>query len=238
MKGCLLIHGFTGGPHDVEPLARYLKENTDWYVVTPTLPGHGRKLRLKGIFYYEWVLSAEEELKELLQICDEVFVIGFSMGGMIASYLTVRFPVDKLVLLSAALYYVNPRQLGKDIKHMMKDAVTGSLFENELFRRYQRKIAATPISATAQFRKLVNDLKKYLPNVLVPTLIVQGLNDGVVPPRAAQTLHDIIGSREKQLVFLEKAQHIICHCEENQQLFVDIVSFLLAKGKGSAIVHN
>ncbi|GAA0322090.1 alpha/beta fold hydrolase [Bacillus carboniphilus] len=226
MIGCLIIHGFTGGPHEVEPLEEFLKQHTNWHVVSPTLPGHGEKLRLKGIFYYEWVRTAEEELKELLQVCDTVYVVGFSMGGMIASYLTVKYPVAKLVLLSAALYYINPRQLGIDIKNIMKDAMRGTLLQNELFQRYKRKIASTPISATTQFRKLVKDLRQHLPNVTAPTMIVQGLDDGVVPPKAAHVLHDSIGSEEKKLLFLEKAQHIICHCEEKDDLFQDILSFL------------
>lgn len=226
MNGCLLIHGFTGGPHEIAPLEEYLRQKTDWHIVSPTLPGHGERLRLKGIYYYEWVRSAEEELKELLQICDTVYVVGFSMGGMIASFLAVKYPVAKLVLLSAALYYVNPRQLGLDIKHIMKDAMRGNLLESELFQRYKRKIASTPLSATTQFRKLVKDLKRYLPNVHAPTMIVQGLDDGVVPPKAAYALHNSIGAAEKKLLFLEKAQHIICHCEEKDVLFQDILSFL------------
>lgn len=234
MIGCLIIHGFTGGPHEVEPLDDFLKQQTTWYIVSPTLPGHGEKLRLKGIFYYDWVQSAEEELKELLQICDKVYVIGFSMGGMIASYLTVKYPVSKLVLLSAALYYVNPRQLGYDIKNIVKDAMRGTLLQNELFIRYKRKIASTPISATTQFRKLVKDLKQYLPNVHVPTLIVQGMDDGVVPPKAAYALHESIGATEKKLLLLDRAQHTICHCEEKELLFQDILSFLEGNQKNSS----
>ncbi|KPD00014.1 hypothetical protein LR69_01687 [Geobacillus sp. BCO2] len=40
MIGCLCIHGFTGSPEEVAPLADYLRERTDWVIETPTLPGH------------------------------------------------------------------------------------------------------------------------------------------------------------------------------------------------------
>ena len=62
MIGCLCIHGFTGAPYEVEPLAQYLKQKTDWNVQSVTLPGHGDELQLKGILYQEWIATAELEL--------------------------------------------------------------------------------------------------------------------------------------------------------------------------------
>ncbi len=144
MIGCLLIHGFTGSPFEVEPLAQSLRSRTDWKIAVPTLPGHGDELSLKGIKHTEWMNHAERELKALLKECDTVYVVGFSMGGLIASYLASLYPVEKLVLLSAAAYYVNPRQLALDIKEMMKDTVKGKLKENELFRRYTKKSKQHP----------------------------------------------------------------------------------------------
>ena len=115
MIGCLCIHGFTGAPDEIEPLVHFLNGHTDWKLVVPTLPGHGEMLELKGVQYGQWISHAEKELEKLLQTCEKVYVVGFSMGGMIASYLAVHFPVEKLVLLSAAAYYVNPKQLAVDI---------------------------------------------------------------------------------------------------------------------------
>lgn len=100
MIGCLCIHGFTGAPYEVEPLTQYLKQKTDWNVQSVTLPGHGDELQLKGILYQEWIATAELELLSLYRTCDTIFLIGFSMGGMIASYLAAKYPVARLVLLS------------------------------------------------------------------------------------------------------------------------------------------
>ncbi|WML50198.1 alpha/beta fold hydrolase [Neobacillus sp. PS3-34] len=155
MIGCLCIHGFTGAPYEVEPLVEYLKEQTDWLFSVPTLPGHGDNLSLKGIKYQQWIEYAEEELKKLLANCDQVYVIGFSMGGLIASYLAANYNIDKLVLLSAAAYYINPRQLVLDLKNVLIDTVQGNIAKNELFLRYKRKIIQTPLEATLQFRRLV-----------------------------------------------------------------------------------
>ncbi|MFZ7947030.1 MULTISPECIES: alpha/beta hydrolase [Bacillaceae] len=229
MIGCLLIHGFTGAPYEVEPLASFLEENTDWLFSVPTLPGHGEPGALKGVRYQEWIDCAEAELKKLNEACKVVYVIGFSMGGLIASFLAAKHPVDKLILLSAAAYYVNPRQLGADIKKIILDSFQGNLQENELFHRYKRKITETPLAATLQFRKLVSSVKPLLGQVKVPTLIAQGDCDGIVPPKSAEYLYQTIGAKQKKLTYIKDSKHHICHCEERSALFSQVLDFLMER---------
>ncbi|MEI2400785.1 alpha/beta hydrolase, partial [Paenibacillus phytohabitans] len=99
---------------------------------------------------------------------DKVFVVGFSMGGLIAGYLATRYPIQKLVLLSAAAYYINPKQLVADIKIMLRDGLNKTLHKNELFLRYKKKIVDTPLSATIEFRKLVQRVRPELHHIKVP----------------------------------------------------------------------
>lgn len=227
MIGCLCIHGFTGDPSEVAPLIDHLKQKKNWHFSVPTLPGHGKSLKeLKSIEYNEWIEHAENELKKLMDTCDKVYVIGFSMGGLIASYLAVHYPVDKLVLLSAAAFYVSPKQLSKDFFDMLKDAVKGGIHNNELYNRYKRKITETPITATFQFQKLVKKVRPLLRQVNVPTLIAQGECDGIVPPKTAQYVYDHIAAQEKKLIYIKNAKHLICHCHEREQLFAEVEDFL------------
>ncbi|MFF2448779.1 alpha/beta hydrolase [Neobacillus sp. NPDC058068] len=229
MIGCLCIHGFTGAPYEVEPLVGYLQERTDWVFSVPTLPGHGELSSLKGIHYQEWIDHAGGELGKLSEICDEVYVIGFSMGGLIASYLAANYPVKKLILLSAAAYYINPKQLAADIKMAFLDSLHGNLRDNELFLHYKRKITETPFAATLQFRRLVTFIKPLLNQVKVPTLIAQGECDGIVPPKSAEYLYRTIGAKEKKLLFIKQSKHLICHCEENTALFSQVLDFLMER---------
>lgn len=37
--GLLCIHGFTGGPYEIEPFAQNIEEKTDWIVKVPTMGG-------------------------------------------------------------------------------------------------------------------------------------------------------------------------------------------------------
>lgn len=226
MIGCLFIHGFTGAPYEVEPLANYIKEKTDWLVKVPTLPGHGVTLSLKGHTYNEWVTYAEQELIALMKEVDEVYVIGFSMGGVIASYLAANYQVKKLVLLSAAVYYVNPKQLVLDCKEMIKDLLNGNINENELFNRYKKKMVETPLRSTIEFQKLVKKVKPYLKKLTLPVLIIQGECDGIVPVKSAHYLYKTIPSEEKKLMLLPFSKHHVCHGEDYEDLKEYVEKFL------------
>src|SRR5690606_40857640 len=115
MIGCLLIHGFTGGPYELGPLAEYLKEQTDWHIDTPTLTGHGKELQLENTTYKDWITDAENTLRKMTAKYDEIYIVGFSMGGMIAAYLAAKYNVDKLVLLATAGKYLDFKQIRADI---------------------------------------------------------------------------------------------------------------------------
>ncbi|WP_458415013.1 alpha/beta hydrolase [Schinkia sp. CFF1] len=228
MIGCLCIHGFTGSPFEVAPLAKFLKENTNWLVEMPTLPGHGGELgRLKGVAYQEWIREAEQSLQGMLVKCSTVYLVGFSMGGVISGYLAAKYPVKKLVLLSAAAYYVNPKQLLLDLKEMATEGMRGTLNSNELYLRYRKKIKETPITATLQFQKLVKELKPNFAKIEVPTLIVQGELDGIVPKKSASYLYKTIPSKERELIYLPKSKHLVCHDQDKDQLFAAVERFLL-----------
>ncbi|HEO8420240.1 alpha/beta hydrolase [Niallia sp. FSL W8-0635] len=226
MTACLCIHGFTGSPMEVEPLAEYIQDHTNWECVIPTLPGHGKELRLEGIMFNEWLQHAEESLKDLLKRHEIVYVIGFSMGGLIASYLATKYPVKKLILLSAAAYYINFVQLQKDIRIICADFFRGRMKENEQFTRYMNKIKSTPLAATIQFRKLVQYVKPLLSNIHVPTLIAQGEKDGIVPLKSASYIYNTIRAENKKIIYVEESKHLICHCERRETLFQEIITFL------------
>ncbi len=224
--GCLLLHGFTGGAYEVNPLARYLREHTDWIISVPVLPGHGRNLRLHDTNAVEWITYAEEELKRLYMYCDEIYVVGFSMGGLIAAYLTIHYPVKKLVLLSAAALYINPKQIFSDVGTVISDTIRRRLNENEWFGHYKYKLFHTPIRSTREFRRLASYVVPLLPKIRVPVFIAQGQMDGIVPPKAARFVYDRVGTYQKRLYLSKSSKHLICYGSDCDRLFHEIAFFL------------
>lgn len=227
MTGCLVIHGYTGGPYEVEPLTTYLKEQTNWEIVVPTLPGHGKMLTLKGTTHDKWIKTAENALQELKDKYDQVYLIGFSMGGMIAAYLAGKFKIDKLVLLATAGKFISLRQLTLDVGEVIIDGLKGSLGDNQYYTRYRRKFGKIPFKANMEFLKLIKYTKGYLKHIESPVFIAQGCQDSIVPPKAASYLDkQITTSERKEIVLFERSDHLICLGEDKDILNTMVHSFL------------
>lgn len=226
MKGCLIIHGYTGGPYEVKPLAQYLEKNTDWDIKVPILPGHGETLQLEDITYDAWIEKAEKVLMQMMAMCDEVYVIGFSMGGMIAAYLAAHYDVDRLVLLATARKYISFRRLSSYIGQLIGERFKGSLDNNEVYTHYKSKIKMVPFRANIEFMKLVNETRRHLRDVHTPVLIAQGQQDMIVPVSSATYLDKEIGSEHKEVILFEQSNHLICLGSDRKVLNKKILTFL------------
>ncbi|GGA90192.1 alpha/beta hydrolase [Ornithinibacillus halotolerans] len=227
MIACLLIHGYTGGPYELGPLADYLDKHTDWHIVVPTLAGHGTELQLEDTTYKDWIDSAEKSLIQLTSKYDQIYLIGFSMGGMIAAYLAAKYNVKKLVLLAAAGKYLDFKQIHKDIHGFIKERLKGDLQHNKLFNHYKNKLPQVPFKSSFEFMKLVNYTRPYLKEVEVPVLIAQGLQDGLVPYKTAYYFDEEIKSKQKELVLLDRSKHLLCLGEDKDTVNQMVYEFLI-----------
>jgi esterase/lipase len=216
---CLLLHGFTGGPYELEPLADHLQRSGRTCSV-PVLPWNGNLLPKTGrVHWTDWVEAADEQARQMSPAGETFDLIGFSMGGMLAAYLASRYPVRKLVLLNAAVIYVSPGHFAREFTERWKRGDRSSI----------EKMRGTPIQAAWQFTRLVRHLKPELPKVKVPTFIAQSERDEVIHPQSARYIYGkLTGPRE--LHFFAKSNHLICLGPEAKDLFVRVERFLDKEG--------
>lgn len=230
MKGCLLIHGFTGSPYEVSPLAEHLETHTDWLIRTPTLAGHGdTKDSLKETSWKDWVTSAERELEKMVKRCEEVFVIGFSMGALIAAHLATKYPIAKLVLLSPAVYHMDAQRLVKEVSGTVKDFFHHQTSAIEHLQKYKRKLGSTPLKAVMNFKKIVKELRPVFGDIQVPILIIHGEKDNIAQPEGAQYIYNKVQSEEKEILLLQHSRHVVCRDCEIDIIFDKVEQFLLSK---------
>jgi len=228
-KGCVLIHGFTGSPREIEVIANHLKK-FDIKVSTPTLPGHGYPLNKKDMNRFgwkDWVEAAESALLEMIEQVEEVYLVGFSMGGIIAAYLSTKYSIKKLVLLSASVYYLSMKRFLKDFFEGLRHQTI-----SDHFQHYFYKISHTPLKSAINFRRLVKTLIPYIQQVKVPTLIIQGELDDLVDPKSAVYIFKTISSQEKYLYFLSKSKHIIGLDVEKEKVVQLVQDFFFPKEGG------
>lgn len=224
--GVLFIHGFTGGTFEVRPFVNYVRSKTDWLISVPTLPGHGVKLELGKASASTWLMEAELAIRKLAQQVDRVIVVGFSMGGLIAMYLALRYKIDKLVLLSAAAKYISPRILLADIGIMLAESIRKKYPPNTFYHLYDYKLTHTPFRATLEFLRIVKTVKPYYERIQTPVCIVQGMKDGIVPFSSAVHLYEKLGSEKKVFIKSAFGKHHICYSDDCDKWFGKALRFM------------
>lgn len=233
MAGCLVIHGFTGGPYEVEPLTNYLNEHTEWEVVALRLSGHGlgdgTELSLENVSYKDWLKEAEEAYFYLKNKYQDIYLVGFSMGGMIATYLAAKYTCKKLVLLSASRKYVSLPQIGLDLLGFAQKAVRKELKEDPLFNHYRSKRGYVPAKAVREFLKCMKFTKPYLRKIYCPVFIAQGMQDGIVPYKTVHYLDKEIPV-EAEIIYFHDSKHLICLGEDKEIVIQAVYRFLKREG--------
>ncbi|MDF2923361.1 MAG: esterase/lipase [Paenibacillaceae bacterium] len=220
-RACLLLHGFTGGPYEVMPLAQALTA-AGWDCRVPVLPGHDPCLNgLGNVRCEDWIQMVCREAEELERKYGGFDLVGFSMGGMLAVFLAARYPVRRLALLGAAAIYVSP---GRLIRYWLE--YRGSGRHNRQQQLLHNKAKQTPLSATLEFMKVVHLARPDLKRIRIPVLIVQGLRDQIVHPVSARYLSKRMPG-ETQVVYFPKSKHLLCLDSESEQVIGTVARFLL-----------
>ena len=231
--GILLIHGFTGSPSEMRYLGDYLKDRS-FSVRGVLLKGHGTSPReMKKTNFRDWIKSAELGYLELAESCDEVFVIGFSMGGAIALHLAQKYDIKGIVSLSTPIkilnrqYYIAGivkylgRTLGKPLKIIKQ--------KDPFIISYDK----TPFKCMISFMQLINLVKADLHKMEKPILIMQSYGDGTVNPSSANFIYKRVASTDKSIIFLHNSGHVItCDCEK-EQVFEEVHNFISKRCKSN-----
>lgn len=236
---CVLVHGFTGSPEEVEPLAAALR-SVGYDVVIPVLHGHcGSKEDLKHATASTWIQSVQPIVQEAVKT-RPVHLIGFSMGAMVSAIVASKIRVETITMLSPAVFYVGPKQMFRQIANVIKDSWDKGQTQQAYVKQRIDKIAQTPLQSVKHFRRLIQIGKTALPKVDIPVCIIQGERDEVVEPRGAAFAFSSVSSEDKQLHYFPTSDHLICHgadADKVNQLVLDFLSKHRSSGNGSTEVH-
>lgn len=220
----LIIHGFAGGTYDEENLANYLELSVHYDVFQFTLPGHDKNLSKVG--YEEWIDYSEAKLKWLIEMgYNKIYLIGHSMGGVIATYLATKYDeIKKLVLAAPAFQFLDMEDGQVNIKKSIKIAsqIYKTYGGSELISRFLK----LNIKTTKEFTMLVEKYNNYPKKLKCPVLILQGNKDDVVPISSSQYVYDNVKSRTKKLVLIDSVTHDVFRSEKDEVVFKTVKSFL------------
>lgn len=228
-KAILLIHGFAGGEYDYGSLGNKLQYYPNFDVYTFTLPGHEKTIITK-VNYTDWIKSAELMTEELINHGYKyIYVIGHSMGGVIASHIASKYSkyVKRLVLAAPAFKYMYFKNDKFDIlKTIYKSP---EIFNGISLDVVLSRIFKVPINTAIEFTKLVKNYHDAPINITCPTIIIHGTNDKIVPKESCEYVHNKIKSNYNVLYYVKDVNHNCFTGKRNEDVENIIISFLRKK---------
>jgi carboxylesterase len=227
---CLLLHGFTSNPEEMQFLADDL-HGRGYTVLKVRLAGHGTTPRdLRRTLWTDWLLSVEDGLDFLCGLSGQTVLIGQSMGGMIALTAAAQFPVAGVVALSTP-YFGFPRvqvlmahlmgALGMTAHKQVKDHPDLGQRREADYPAY----ASYPVRIIVELARLQRAMQASLPQVKAPALVVQshqdmgGLDD-------LERIYASLGSAVKEKLWLDGFDHSLVRDGKRQVVFDAIGKFL------------
>lgn len=228
-EGVLLIHGFTGLPAGMLLLGEVLN-CAGFNVLCPRLAGHGTSERdLMRTTKDDWFNSALDGFFILRGVCDKIYIVGHSMGGLLTLKLATEYNIPKIVTLAAPIFVDEGRGLRNlPPREFCSDACiyTERKKLNDVPPAVNNVYEKTPLISVHEMVDLINDVKNILPKVNSPILIMQGEEDHTVQPRSARFIFDNVSSKSKKIITVPNAGHLLPFAEQRDFVAEQTLNFL------------
>lgn len=206
----LLLHGFPGTAAETRSLGQAL-HNAGWTVQGLLLPGFGPHIDQLGEQRYgDWVRAAVDALRSLQAQHQPTLLVGFSMGGAVATVTAANVQPDGLALLAPfsgavgpmgaimpvlrrLIRTVKPFRLFKpdfsdpDVRKGMANFLPGVDLDDPVVQTSLLDISL-PLAVLDEVRLVGEAARLAAGSVRAPTLIVQGVNDRVVLAQTSRRL--------------------------------------------------
>ena len=232
----LCLHGLTGTPWEVRAPAEALA-SVGFRCVGPVLPGHvSRWEELAQTPRSAWVDAALEAFDNLAQGHDRVYVLGLSMGGLLALLVAARRPVAGAVIMAAPLRLSLYVEVGVRILHpFVSSVVRVPRIRDPQAREQHPGYRRMPLKAVRQFLALQREVESELPSVTGPAQLIYSHGDPTAPAWNAQRIRARLRSDQVEIIYLGDSGHVITVDREALQVREHVVAFLERTEGG---VHN
>ncbi len=210
--GVLVLHGFTGSPVSMRPLAEAFAA-AGFAVEMPRLPGHGTHVDDMVLTSMDdWLAEAEAALGRLRGRCPEgrVVVAGLSMGGMLACSLGVAHS-DLAGVIAINAPMAVPEEMADAVRAMLDggaatmDSIGGDIADPEAD---ESAYDLTPLAPLVSLIEGGNELRTRLAEITMPVLVVTSRQDHVVNPADSDLLAGAV-SGPVERVWLERSYHVV-----------------------------
>jgi alpha-beta hydrolase superfamily lysophospholipase len=250
----LIVHGFGEHSGRYIELTNYLVSN-NYSVTAYDHRGHGLSDGLPG--HVESFSEYDEDLAKMISsikaraAVKPVFVIGHSMGGLIALRYSARtgpeisgtvvsaplidvaipVPAHKLMIARVGARMAPRMRLDNEINpsYLSRDPEVGRAYASDPL--VNRKVSAKWF---AEAKQAMQEVAEWAPQIKVPVLVMHGTDDRLASVDATQRVFERIGSEDKELEIFSGYYHELFNEPEKQDIFKRVTKWL-GKHSGDAL---
>ena len=229
-KGVMILHGFSSTTFETAPLVHFLADK-GFRVSSRNLPGHATTIDdCNATTYHEWFDFVDLNFAELSVDCDELYIVGLSMGAVLGLYLAGVFPINKLVVAAPVFSFAKPFQtnilvpiFNRIVKKQKKNKYPSGHNMIKNYSGYDHY----PLIALNQFRKMNNNVFKKLNLVKCPLLYVHSEKDQMSLSKNIDLVMSNVSSKTKEkLIVKEASHHLFYENPDQDKIFNTIFNFI------------
>jgi carboxylesterase len=230
----ILLHGFGGTPKDLRALAELLAAQ-GFRAVVPAVPDQTsttfayRRGRVSSADYAAWLIDLIR--RETAASGQPPSLVGFSMGGALATLVAADHAVARLVLISP--YFNLPEKLQwvtgisqwlRWIVPVVPKAAKGQIMDPDGYRAYATGSYFVSLRAAMRLAELTTIARAKAADLTVPTLVFASERDTVASFSVTADLFRPLANA--RLVLCNRSNHIVTYDFDRELVATEVLAFL------------
>lgn len=249
----LLLHGLCANPLELTPLGRVLR-SAGYAAEIPALPGYGvhaaATARAAVPPFEDWIAQARAHYDALARRHERVAVGGLCMGAVLGMALALERPAAALVLVSTTLHFdgwnVSPWRRLLPLAYLPPlrrwlsfRETTPYGIKNERLRAWVAQAMASqqmsaagaarlPAASLHQASRLLRHVRRRLPELQTPAVVLHASEDDVAGPRSVHELRQRLG-QPPEVHWFHDSYHMLTLDNERDAVAYAARDFLLRR---------
>jgi carboxylesterase len=230
--GVVCVHGFTGTPYEMRYLGDALAR-AGFSVRGIRLPGHGTRVEdLDRTKWSDWADAVEHAYDSMRRTCNQVAVVGQSLGGLLALHLASRrSDVAAVASLAAPLWLEGlsarvARWAADGMLHRIRaiPKFYGSDVRDKRTRAENPSYNAIPTRALAELSAFMRVVEGELGKIKQPVLVLHGEHDHTASVKCAYRIAQRTCATRMRILPL--SYHLLAADVERDIVAAEVVDFL------------
>jgi carboxylesterase len=198
-------------------------------VELPLLPGHGTSWQEMQVTRWpDWYAVVDQSMRDLQDSCEQVFVMGLSMGGSLALRLAQEHgdAISGIVVVNPSIHSSNRMLFMLPLLRHVVAAVPGVSNDIKLEGRDEVAYDKVPLQSLHSLTELWRLVRDDLPRITQPLLVFGSEVDHVVEPTNGREVVDRVSSGDVQYVVLPDSYHVATLDNDAQTIIDESLSFI------------